>query len=259
MLSKKEIILIVVIIILSTIITPIILGQIIRLPFGNLTIGDENSWVSFFGSYLGGIFGMVGVIFTTYIIIKKNKENIVYSMKLEDKQVRDREVTTILLNKSEQVAEVLENFNGLLTQSVSLFIRMSININTINNLNRLKAQADPSERESIEDEIRMFRMTQEELSDKSLSVRPLVIDSLNKAIAKSIFFNEIRNDIISLKEFIIEEEGSITDAIYRVNHNQVDQMGKKLIEDVSDKINPIQAKIARFSSSQLSKLQKGEE
>ncbi|MEC1714745.1 hypothetical protein [Schinkia azotoformans] len=42
---------------LVVLVTPIILSQIIRLPFGYLTIGNEDSWVSFFGSYLGGVLG----------------------------------------------------------------------------------------------------------------------------------------------------------------------------------------------------------
>ncbi|MED1093944.1 hypothetical protein [Bacillus paramycoides] len=37
--------------------TPIILGIILNIPTGNLTIGDENSWVGFFESYTGGIIG----------------------------------------------------------------------------------------------------------------------------------------------------------------------------------------------------------
>lgn len=39
------------------ILTPIIISQIIRLPFAKWTIGDENSWVGFFGGYIGGIIG----------------------------------------------------------------------------------------------------------------------------------------------------------------------------------------------------------
>lgn len=38
---------------------PMILSQLIRLPFGFLTIGDENSWVGFFGGYIGAITGAV--------------------------------------------------------------------------------------------------------------------------------------------------------------------------------------------------------
>lgn len=45
------------IIVIAIILAPVIIGQLTRLPYGHLTIGDENSWVSFFGSYTGGILG----------------------------------------------------------------------------------------------------------------------------------------------------------------------------------------------------------
>ena len=249
---------IVVLIALLVIGTPILLSQIIRIPTGQATIGSEDAWVSFFGSYLGGVFGMVGVIFTTYLIINNNKKNIEHSMQLEDKKIRDREVTIVLLNKSEEVAERLENFTGLLSRSVSLFIRMSIYSTTIKDLDSLKRRADPSEVESIDNEIKRFKDVHEELSNQSISIRPLVIDSLNNAIAKSIYFNQIRNDIIAMKEFVIEQEDIITDVIYHEQPDVVDQLGKNLINEISDRLNPIQAKVARFSLDQLNKLKKGE-
>ncbi|ATF11221.1 hypothetical protein A616_04135 [Brevibacillus brevis X23] len=48
---------------LLIIFTPIILGLILNIPTGFLTIGDESSWVGFFGNYSGGIIGgIVAVI-----------------------------------------------------------------------------------------------------------------------------------------------------------------------------------------------------
>ncbi|WP_431810616.1 hypothetical protein [Lysinibacillus capsici] len=51
--TRKQLTVIISIIIL----TPIILGLILNIPGGSLTIGDENSWVGFFGNYSGGIIG----------------------------------------------------------------------------------------------------------------------------------------------------------------------------------------------------------
>ncbi|WP_306008314.1 hypothetical protein [Bacillus sp. MMSF_3353] len=59
--------------------TPIILGLVLNIPTGHLTIGDENSWVGFFGSYTGGIIGgIVALIIASSQVIndrKKNKES----------------------------------------------------------------------------------------------------------------------------------------------------------------------------------------
>ncbi|MGD6967704.1 hypothetical protein ACQCVP_14850 [Rossellomorea vietnamensis] len=45
-------------------VVPIILGQLLRIPTGGFTIGDESAWFGFFGNYSGGIIG--GIV--AYII-----------------------------------------------------------------------------------------------------------------------------------------------------------------------------------------------
>lgn len=44
-------------IIAGCLLVPVVISQIIRLPLGSLTIGDENAWIGFLGSYVGGIIG----------------------------------------------------------------------------------------------------------------------------------------------------------------------------------------------------------
>ncbi|MED1666084.1 hypothetical protein [Brevibacillus laterosporus] len=44
-------------IVLVIIFTPILLGLLLNIPTGWMTIGDESSWVGFFGNYSGGIIG----------------------------------------------------------------------------------------------------------------------------------------------------------------------------------------------------------
>lgn len=52
---------------------PIIISQIIRIKTGTWTIGDENSWVSFFGSYLGGIVGGIVALYIARVQIIENQ------------------------------------------------------------------------------------------------------------------------------------------------------------------------------------------
>ncbi|EPY07436.1 hypothetical protein PAALTS15_09935 [Paenibacillus alvei TS-15] len=56
------------------IIVPIIISQILRIPLGGWTIGDENSWVGFFGGYVGGIIGGLVAFFVARYQIDRNFE-----------------------------------------------------------------------------------------------------------------------------------------------------------------------------------------
>lgn len=61
------------------ILAPIVISQIIKLPFGDLTIGDENSWVGFFGGYIGAITGaIVAFIVAKYQVTVQNQKQIAH-------------------------------------------------------------------------------------------------------------------------------------------------------------------------------------
>jgi len=80
--------------VLSTIIlTPIFLGFILKIPTGHLTIGDEGSWVGFFGNYSGGIIG--GIV---AYIISKNQMNISRQEKAADLMEKEKFANTIVEN-----------------------------------------------------------------------------------------------------------------------------------------------------------------
>ena len=62
------------IVLVVTVITPIIIGFVLNIPAGHLTIGDENSWVGFFGGYIGGIIGgIVALIISSSQLINERK------------------------------------------------------------------------------------------------------------------------------------------------------------------------------------------
>lgn len=58
-------------IIFIVIVTPIIVSQIIRIPLGHWTIGDDKSWVGFIGNYSGGVLGGIVAFFAARFQIKK--------------------------------------------------------------------------------------------------------------------------------------------------------------------------------------------
>lgn len=65
-------------------ITPIILGQLLRFPLGHWTIGNEESWVGFFGNYSGGIIGgIVAFIVARFQIKQQNKHEAIKNLSKE--------------------------------------------------------------------------------------------------------------------------------------------------------------------------------
>ncbi|RIX60031.1 hypothetical protein D3P08_00090 [Paenibacillus nanensis] len=66
---------------LLTVLSPIGIGLILNIPTGNLTIGDEASWVGFFGNYAGGVIG--GIV--AYIVVNQQFKNDLLLLK-EDKR-----------------------------------------------------------------------------------------------------------------------------------------------------------------------------
>jgi hypothetical protein len=72
-------------------IPPIIISQIIRIPTGSYTIGDENAWVGFLGNYSGGIIGGIVALVVARIQVNKEKE----LKEAEDKQMQQYALTLI--------------------------------------------------------------------------------------------------------------------------------------------------------------------
>ncbi len=66
-----------VLLIITVIFTPITLGLLLNIPTGFLTIGDESSWVGFFGNYSGGIIGgIVAFVVANHQVKKQIEEQI---------------------------------------------------------------------------------------------------------------------------------------------------------------------------------------
>lgn len=77
---------------LIVITSPIIISQLLRVPTGKWTIGDENAWIGFFGGYIGVIIG--GLV--TYLVFwqtiqhyrEKDKQDSLHNEELKRLAVR---------------------------------------------------------------------------------------------------------------------------------------------------------------------------
>ncbi|KQY90926.1 hypothetical protein ASD24_24315 [Paenibacillus sp. Root52] len=84
---------------------PILISQFIRIPTGSWTIGNEEAWVSFFGSYLGGIIG--GII--TLYVFKKTIEN---QAQTQSDLLKHQEEIRKLSMKPYFTAKTVKSFNN---------------------------------------------------------------------------------------------------------------------------------------------------
>jgi len=75
------------------------------LPWFSYSKGNVDGWLGFWGSYLGGTMGTLGVIATTYFLIKHETEITNSSMVLEDKRKRDLMYLEIQMKKIEEITE----------------------------------------------------------------------------------------------------------------------------------------------------------
>lgn len=111
--TRKQLTVIISIIIL----TPIILGLILNIPGGSLTIGDENSWVGFFGNYSGGIIG--GIV--AYLIANsqmKHEKN----QRIQEQGKKDELNQKKILEKENYIKNII---------TLYLMDEIKFNLNTI--------------------------------------------------------------------------------------------------------------------------------
>lgn len=102
--------------ILISLLTMLIIPLIINLAawawsFTGIGVGAVEGWLGYWGSYLGGVLSALGVIGTTFLIIKRNDE----AIDLQDRKAREKEYNFYELNQIEEAHKILvESVNQLL-------------------------------------------------------------------------------------------------------------------------------------------------
>lgn len=88
-------------------ISPVIISQVIRIPLGHWTIGDEGTWIGFLGNYSGGILG--GII---AFLVARDQVNKQRSQLLVQSLARELPVLTGIEIECEKVLIQLHEVNG---------------------------------------------------------------------------------------------------------------------------------------------------
>lgn len=105
-------------------------------PFFAFAPGKVDAWISFWGSYLGGIVGMIAVVLTTFALIRnQNKQhfelltepkNSIYgAAELNDKKTREREHKLFLININEELVQSLIHMTKLIKLRYEVFRKIN--------------------------------------------------------------------------------------------------------------------------------------
>lgn len=125
---------------------PLLLADFLKISIFDFAPGKVDAWIGFWGSYLGGIVGMIAVVLTTFVLIKKQdkqhfellseqKKSIDEAAELNDKKTREREHKLFLININEELVQSLIQMTKLIKLRNEVFRKINNIGQEISNLN----------------------------------------------------------------------------------------------------------------------------
>ncbi|MEK4628096.1 hypothetical protein MKZ17_07805 [Solibacillus sp. FSL R7-0682] len=115
---------------------PGILANFLKFSIFEFAPGKVDAWIGFWGSYLGGIVGMIAVVITTFFLIgnqnkqhyellTEQKNSIDNSAELNDKKTREREHKLFLININEELVQSLIQITKLIKLRIEVFRKIN--------------------------------------------------------------------------------------------------------------------------------------
>ncbi|MGA3601747.1 hypothetical protein [Lysinibacillus agricola] len=100
---------------------PILLVFLLHAEIFSYASGEVESWITFWGSYIGAIFGASAVYFVSRFQIKKQYEQQIKAIEIENTHSTKREMKQFYLtNKLEKIEEMQEILNNLYTITIDI-------------------------------------------------------------------------------------------------------------------------------------------
>lgn len=130
---------------------PIILALLLNVPVFKYASGQLDSWIMFWGSYIGAVIGASVVYFVARFQIQKQHDQQISSIKLESKHSISREMEHFLittrLGKYEKIIKVCDSIGKIQTEISNDFVRYITYMDIINN------KEDPDREKEFKDKI----------------------------------------------------------------------------------------------------------
>lgn len=102
-------------------VVPILLAKLLELNIFSFAMGKVDTWITFWGSYLGAIIGASVVYFVAQLQMKRQQEMQIEAIKIENENSTRREMHQFYLtNKLEKIEEMHKLFNELSSLSVKI-------------------------------------------------------------------------------------------------------------------------------------------
>ncbi|MFF5994265.1 hypothetical protein AAGS61_05860 [Lysinibacillus sp. KU-BSD001] len=172
--------------------------------------GIDASWLSFWGSFLGGILSAIGVIVTTYFIIKSNNQNVEKAAKVQDQRERERHYVIYMLNKNEEIITGLNDLNLKFAELLKCYIQLK---KLYSSLGRLSAEdAMTWSFEAGKKNTNKYGKAMErigDLKDMEHNLRLEIMYCFNNLKSKSLFFPEINQHLLKFEVILNNEKGEI--------------------------------------------------
>ncbi|MFJ7891313.1 hypothetical protein ACIQYL_25110 [Lysinibacillus xylanilyticus] len=192
---------------------PVIIAVCMYIPLFSLSKGNVDGWLGFWGSFLGGILGAIGVIFTTYFIIKNNNKNVEDAAKMQDNRERDRHLSVFMLNKNEEAIFALNELNFKVAELLKCFIDIT-------------KQSQQIEKISIaeSDKLHIANEKYNLLKDKEHSLRLEIMNKVNNLKSKTTYFDNILKKVLEFEGIMNAEKNEILNGIESKNYKYAKTM-----------------------------------
>lgn len=105
---------------------PLFISLLMFIPWFSLSKGSVEGWLGFWGSYLGGTIGTLGVIATTYFLIKHETEITNKNIEVEDLRKRDFLFLELQIKKYEEITNSILELNSKWVDVSNTLMELSI-------------------------------------------------------------------------------------------------------------------------------------
>lgn len=238
------------------IVIPTIMVLLLFFPLFKYAPGDLNSWIPFWGSYLGAIIGLSAVVYATHIQLKEQKEYMKNEADLNDRKERSRLYTNLVIERLFELEKLILTLDSVTSKRINIirdYCQIEEEKQNFEQENNWKKKfkidlsvGDKSILNKLNNELETYKSTETkyrgEISTLSARLKAMII-----------FFPEMEDSIDDLRKELVEQLSTPFDIISSENPdvkrlNDFNNKSRDLMKKHNNKImNIINKKIKSVS------------